>query len=65
MAIASSCSATPSAISTSEPVVTEYREGGWNYDALAEQAHSLFEGKLQTCGEKMPPLPEELQPAQG
>lgn len=47
------------------PLVTEYREGGWNYDALAEQAHSLFEGKLQTCGEKMPPLPEELQPAQG
>ena len=47
------------------PIVTEYREGGWSYEALAAQAHNLFEGKLQTCGEKMPPLPEELQPAQG
>ena len=44
------------------PVVTEYREGGWSYEALAEQAHDLFAENWQICGEKMPSLPEDLQP---
>lgn len=46
------------------PVVTEYAEGGWTYEKLAEQFNGLVEGKLQPVGEKFPPLPEELQPAQ-
>lgn len=44
------------------PVLTEYTEGGWTFDKLTEQAPALFEGKLQPCGEKLPPLPAELQP---
>lgn len=47
------------------PVVTEYREGGWSYEALREDARQLFEGSWQTCGETMPELPEELRPEQG
>lgn len=45
-----------------EPVVTEYHEGGWSYDALVEQFPTLMGGQLQSVGEKFPPLPEELQP---
>ncbi|MCC3289623.1 MULTISPECIES: SDR family NAD(P)-dependent oxidoreductase [unclassified Arthrobacter] len=44
------------------PVVTEYREGGWTFEALREQFPALIEGNLQPVGEKMPPLPEELEP---
>lgn len=42
--------------------VTEYREGGWSYDALQEYADTLFGGTLQSYGEEFLPLPEELQP---
>ena len=31
---------------------------------LAEQFDTLVEGHLQACGEKMPPLPDDLAPAQ-
>ena len=45
-----------------EPVVTEYRDGGWTYEALADQGERLIIGNLQSVGEKFPPLPEELRP---
>ncbi|MBT2515344.1 SDR family NAD(P)-dependent oxidoreductase [Arthrobacter sp. ISL-30] len=46
-----------------EAAVTEYREGGWSYEALQQGAESLF-GKqnLQGYGEEFLPLPAELQP---
>jgi NAD(P)-dependent dehydrogenase (short-subunit alcohol dehydrogenase family) len=44
-----------------EPVVTEYREGGWTYDALAADFDAKFGGELQSVGETFPPLPDELQ----
>jgi 3-oxoacyl-[acyl-carrier protein] reductase len=43
-----------------EPVLTAYREGGWTYDALAEELPSVLDGKLQSVGEKFPELPAEL-----
>jgi NAD(P)-dependent dehydrogenase (short-subunit alcohol dehydrogenase family) len=44
---------------------TEYREGGWSYDALHDNAASLFSpDTLQSYGEEFLPLPEELQPSQ-
>jgi NAD(P)-dependent dehydrogenase (short-subunit alcohol dehydrogenase family) len=45
-----------------EPVITEYREGGWTYDALAANFDAKFGGELQSVGETFPPLPDELQP---
>lgn len=47
-----------------QPIVTEYSDGGWTYEKLAEQFDTLVEGHLQACGEKMPPLPDDLAPAQ-
>jgi 3-oxoacyl-[acyl-carrier protein] reductase len=44
-----------------EPVVTAYREGGWSYDALAAEFPSTVGAHLQSVGESLPPLPEELQ----
>jgi 3-oxoacyl-[acyl-carrier protein] reductase len=44
-----------------EPVVTAYREGGWSYDALAAEFPSAVGAHLQSVGESLPPLPEELQ----
>ncbi len=44
------------------PVVTEYADGGWTYERLAEQASALLEGKLQPFGETFPPLPDDLAP---
>ena len=42
---------------------TEYREGGWSYEALKENADSLFGPQvLQSFGEEFLPLPAELQP---
>ena len=46
------------------PLVTEYREGGWTYEALAEQAKGLFEGNWQTVGEMIPELPADMRPEQ-
>lgn len=45
-----------------EPAITEYRDGGWTYEALVENAAIITEN-LQGYGEKFPPLPEELQRA--
>ena len=45
-----------------EPVVTEYQDGGWTYEALAAQGERLIVGNLQSVGEKFPPLPEDLRP---
>lgn len=48
-----------------EPATTEYREGGWSYEALQENAGQLFTTEtLQTYGEEFLPLPEDLKPAQ-
>lgn len=44
-----------------EAVVTAYHEGGWSYADLEAQFPSLVGEKLQSVGEKFPPLPEELQ----
>ncbi|MFF1830784.1 SDR family oxidoreductase [Paenarthrobacter sp. NPDC058040] len=42
---------------------TEYREGGWSYEALRDNAGTLFgPDVLQSYGEKVLPLPEDLQP---
>jgi 3-oxoacyl-[acyl-carrier protein] reductase len=46
-----------------EPVITEYRSGGWDYETLRTEFGGLVDGKLQTVGEKFPPLPPELSPA--
>jgi 3-oxoacyl-[acyl-carrier protein] reductase len=43
-----------------EAAVTEYREGGWRYDDLLEHAQELFASSLQSVGEELPPLPEDL-----
>lgn len=48
-----------------EPVVTAYHDGGWSVEALEAEFAGLTEGKLQSVGEKFPPLPDELQPAAG
>jgi 3-oxoacyl-[acyl-carrier protein] reductase len=46
-----------------EPATTEYRDGGWSYDALRENAGELFStDTLQGYGEEFLPLPEELKP---
>lgn len=44
------------------PVVTEHRDGGWTFEALREEFPRIIEGSLQPVGEKLPPLPQELQP---
>lgn len=44
------------------PVVTEYRDGGWTFEALREAFPAIIEGSLQPVGETLPPLPEELKP---
>jgi len=44
------------------PVVTEYHDGGWTFEALREQFPRIIEGSLQPVGETLPPLPEELRP---
>lgn len=47
-----------------EPVATEYHEGGWDYATMQAQGAELVRGNLQEVGEKMPPLPAELEPEQ-
>jgi 3-oxoacyl-[acyl-carrier protein] reductase len=44
-----------------EPVVTAYHDGGWSYEALGTGFAEVVDGRLQSVGEKFPPLPEELQ----
>ena len=45
-----------------EAVVTEYRDGGWDYDSLQESFGSTLGAHPQSVGESFPPLPTELQP---
>lgn len=47
-----------------ESVATEYHEGGWDYATMQTQGAELVRGNLQEVGEKMPPLPAELEPEQ-
>jgi 3-oxoacyl-[acyl-carrier protein] reductase len=44
-----------------EPVVTEFRDGGWTYDALESEFPTLIGEHQQSVGERFPALPEELQ----
>lgn len=46
-----------------EPATTDYREGGWTYEALQERGAELIGGHLQSVGEEFLPLPAELQPS--
>jgi 3-oxoacyl-[acyl-carrier protein] reductase len=48
-----------------EPVATEFEPGGWTESALETRFEGLFSDRLQSVGEKFPPLPPELQPAEG
>lgn len=41
-------------------VVSEYETGGWTYEALQQRMADVIDGKLQSVGEKFPPLPPEL-----
>jgi 3-oxoacyl-[acyl-carrier protein] reductase len=43
-----------------EPVLTEYRDGGWTVDAIETDVAPALRGALQSVGEKFPPLPPEL-----
>ncbi|HJF15898.1 MAG TPA: SDR family oxidoreductase [Enteractinococcus helveticum] len=45
-----------------EPVATEFRDGGWNYEAMQSEGRELIENNLQDVGEKFLELPAELQP---
>ena len=45
-----------------EPATTDYREGGWTYEALQEQGAELIGGHLQSVGEEFLPRPAELRP---
>ncbi|WP_018763904.1 SDR family NAD(P)-dependent oxidoreductase [Arthrobacter sp. 135MFCol5.1] len=47
-----------------EPAVTEYREGGWSYEALQERGAEVIGAHQQSIGEKFLPLPLELQPTE-
>ena len=47
-----------------EPAATEYQDGGWDYAAMQGRGAELVRAHLQEVGEKMPPLPGELQPEQ-
>lgn len=44
-----------------EPVVTEYHEGGWSYETLAERFDEVIGSQQQSVGERFPALPDELQ----
>lgn len=44
-----------------EPVVTAYHDGGWSYEDLRAEFAEVVDGRQQSVGEKLPPLPEELQ----
>jgi NAD(P)-dependent dehydrogenase (short-subunit alcohol dehydrogenase family) len=47
-----------------EPAATEYREGGWSYEALVERGADVIGARQQSVGEKFLPLPQELQPTE-
>jgi NAD(P)-dependent dehydrogenase (short-subunit alcohol dehydrogenase family) len=45
-----------------EPVTTDYRDGGWDYETMLTEGKAILEANLQSVGEQMPELPAELQP---
>ena len=45
-----------------EPALSLFHDGGWDAEALAAEAGPAISANLQSVGEKLPPLPEELQP---
>ena len=45
-----------------EPVETAFHDGGWNAEVLDAEFDTIIGGNLQSVGEKLPALPEELQP---
>lgn len=45
-----------------EAVVTEFHDGGWDYQTLQAEFDRRFGQQLQSVGEKFPELPEELRP---
>lgn len=45
-----------------EPIATEYREGGWTYEAMQAEGRQIIENNLQDVGEEFKELPAELQP---
>src|SRR5690625_1947038 len=45
-----------------EPVATDFREGGWDYDAMQAEGRQLIENNQQEVGEKFVNLPAEMQP---
>lgn len=44
-----------------EAVATEYRDGGWTAEAIAEAFAGPLASSLQSVGERFPELPEELR----
>jgi len=44
-----------------EPVLTAYRDGGWDAETLATQFAGLVGENLQSVGERFPALPDDLQ----
>lgn len=44
-----------------EPIVTEYHDGGWSYEALSDGFPDLLGTRQQSVGERLPALPEDLQ----
>src|SRR5699024_11815914 len=44
-----------------EPVATEYRQGGWTYEAMQSEDRELIENNLKDVGEKFMKLQAELQ----
>lgn len=45
-----------------QPLVTEYRDGGWTIEALESDFAPLLAAHEQSVGEDFPALPPELQP---
>lgn len=43
-----------------QPVFSELHDGGWTADAIAQQLAPRILEKLQSVGEKFPPLPDDL-----
>ena len=44
-----------------EPVLSEFRSGGWSGDDVAEGFAPALRAQLQSVGEQFPPLPSELR----
>ncbi|MCS0499843.1 SDR family NAD(P)-dependent oxidoreductase [Protaetiibacter mangrovi] len=47
-----------------EPVLSEFRDGGWSAAAIASELAPVLRENAQSVGEDFPPLPAEFQPEQ-